>query len=79
MADEDRPVTRREMDQLRDFLAGMRADLGSRLDAHVLLHDQERTERITARRWRIGAIFAAMAALAGLFGLLIQILIRVGH
>lgn len=71
MVNGDPPATRREIDQLR-------ADLVKRIDAHVLLHDQERAERITARRWRIGAILAAMAALAGLFGLLIQILIRVG-
>ncbi len=43
---------------------------------HESRHDQERRDRVTGRRWLVGTGIAGLAALAGLYAMVEQILVH---
>lgn len=51
-------------------------DVDKRFDAHQRVHDQDHRDRVTGRRWLMGIGVAGVASMAGVGGLLFEILSR---
>lgn len=52
----------------------LRTDVGTRFDKLALERESDRKERANSRRWAISATIAGAASLAGVYGLLADIL-----
>jgi hypothetical protein len=47
-------------------LVELKADINARFDAHMKTHEQDERDRVTARRYTLTTIIAAMAVIVGL-------------
>lgn len=53
------------MDSMVASLAELKADVSHQFDAHHREHERDEAKRVSSRRWLIGAIIAAVAAIDG--------------
>jgi hypothetical protein len=60
-------------------LAELKASGESWQVKHTVEHADEKRERVTGRRWLIGAVLTATGVLGGIVGLLIEVLSKIGH
>jgi len=49
------------------------AKLEGQMAAHELLHERDRKERVSGRRWLAGTVIAALAAMVAILALLVDI------
>jgi hypothetical protein len=54
-----------QIQDLTKEVTKLRADMDHRFDAHAQQHDRDEAKRVTSRRWLVGSIIAAIAAIDG--------------
>lgn len=60
-------------DAIKDIVE-LRADMVARFEAHSRVHEQDKRDRASGRRWLIGTGIAGVAAMAAVFAALLDIL-----
>lgn len=55
-------------------LAEMKSEVNTRFEAHQRVHDRDEQARVSGRRWMIATTATMLGGLAGVLGLLVEIL-----
>lgn len=70
-------VIQAQLTDLVKDLTELKVNVDTRFDAHQRVHDQDRRERISGRRWFIGTAIAGLTGFAAVIGLLVEVLRQV--
>ncbi len=58
-------------------VAGLQSDVTNRFDLHSRTHEQDRKDRIAARRWLIGTGLVGVGTMSAVITMLVEVLHRV--